>query len=304
MVGRALLLRLAASPRVERFVRRNHTSGALARRFVAGDTMEDVVEPVRALNALGITATLDYLGEHVHSAETAREYVAYYHRLLDFIAAQHLDTNISLKLTQLGLDISDAEAETNLRSILEHAGRRDQFIRVDMEGSEYTERTLRLMCRAFADHKNTGTVIQSYLRRSPADIEELIGLGMRVRLVKGAYMEPPEVAYQRKAEVDRSFDALAERLLSDGVYPAIATHDERRIRHAIAVATAREIGAERFEFQMLYGIRRDLQTGLVRRGYRMRTYIPFGTEWYGYLMRRLAERPANLWFIVKNILRR
>lgn len=304
MVSRAVLLRLADSPKVENFIKRNGFSAGFARRFIAGERMEDVVEPVRALNALGITASLDYLGENVHKAEQAEEFVQYYLRLFDFIDARKLDSNVSLKLTQLGLDISQDLAYDNMQRILDHAARYEQFVRIDMEGSDYTGSTLSIFYRLWADRKNVGAVIQSYLFRSEVDTEKLIEAGARVRLVKGAYNEPASVAFQRKSEVDENFVKLMMPLLERGNYPAIATHDERIIMATIGHATNKQISPDRFEFQMLFGIRRERQLSLKKEGYNLRVYVPFGTHWYPYMMRRMAERPANLWFVLKNLLRR
>ncbi len=260
------------------------------------------MEAVRRLNAAGLAATLDFLGEGVTSAALAEASGQAYIRILDAIREHRLLSHLSLKLTQLGLDIDDALCRAILRRILERAG--DTFVRIDMESSRYTDRTLRLFEDLWGEgYRNVGVVIQSYLRRSAADVERLIQLGARVRLVKGAYAEPASVAFPRKRDVDRSYARLAERLLLGGVYPAIATHDERLIAHAIRTADRHGIGPDRFEFQMLYGIRRDLQIHLLRRGYRVRVYVPFGEEWYPYLMRRLAERPANVVFVLASVLR-
>lgn len=304
MFGRALLLRMANSPTIERFVKRNGMSAGIVRRFVAGETMEETVEAVRALKRRGIAASLDYLGEHVRSDEEAAASADYYRRLLRFIHENALHANVSLKLTQLGLDLSDERAQENLRHILEEASRFQQFVRIDMEGSAYTERTLNLFYRLWPDYKNVGVVIQAYLYRSAADVERLIEVGARVRLCKGAYSEPKEIAFPRKRDVDANFLALMRRLLKDGNYPAIATHDAAILRATKQFALAEGIAPDRYEFQMLFGVRRDLQDSLAAEGYRMRVYIPFGTQWYGYLIRRLAERPANLWFVLKNLFRR
>lgn len=304
MIGRALLLKLADSPAVQRFVKRNGMSAGFARRFVAGETMESAVPAVRALNDRCISVSLDHLGENVRTAEEAVESVGYYHRLLQFIDEKQLDANVSLKLTQLGLDIGDDFAYDNLRFILEEARRTDQFIRIDMEGSAYTQRTLDLFYRLWPDYRNVGAVIQSYLYRSKDDLEKLIAAGVRVRLVKGAYREPKEIAFAAKRDVDRNFVELMQMLLRGGNYPAIATHDAAMIEATKEFVRKNNVQSNRFEFQMLYGIRRDLQESLVKEGYRMRVYVPFGTQWYPYMMRRLAERPANLWFVVRNLLRR
>lgn len=304
MVGRAVMLRLADSPRVERFVKSNGMASGFAKRFVAGERMEETVEAVRALNARRITVSLDYLGENVRREEEAAETVAYYRRLFRFIADQNLDANVSLKLTQLGLDLSDDLALQNMRLVLEEASYYNQFVRIDMEGSAYTARTLDLFHTLWSDSKNTGVVIQSYLYRSPEDVEKLVSEGVRVRLCKGAYNEPKEVAFQDKKDVDRQYIALMKTLVGRGNYPGIATHDPSMIAATREFVEQQKIDSSRYEFQMLYGIRRDLQESLVAQGYRMRVYMPFGTQWYGYLMRRLAERPANLWFVLKNVLRK
>lgn len=304
MLSRSLLLSLANSRGVEEFVKKNGMSAGFARRFIAGESMEDTVAPVRALNQRGITVSLDYLGENVARPEQAAESVAYYLRLFRFISDNRLDANVSLKLTQLGLDIDAALAEANMRAILSDALGYGQFVRIDMEGSPYTQRTLDLFHALWPDFKNAGVVIQSYLYRSEQDVEKLIELGARVRLCKGAYSEPREVAFQDKADVDANYLRLMRRLLKDGNYPAIATHDDNMIEPTQAFAREQAIGADRYEFQMLYGIRRDKQESLAREGNRVRVYVPFGTQWYGYMMRRLAERPANVWFVMKNLLRR
>jgi proline dehydrogenase len=304
VLTRGILLRLANSPRVESFVKRNGMSAGFARRFIAGETMEETVEPVRALNRKGMTVSLDYLGENVHQAEEAKQSVDYYRRLFTFIADNRLDANVSLKLTQLGLDIDSELAYCNMRAILDVASAFDQFVRIDMEGSPHTQRTLDLFERLWRDYRNVGVVIQSYLYRSQADVERMIELGARIRLVKGAYNEPKEVAHPHKGDVDASFVELMKMLLSRGNYPAIATHDSAMIEATEKYAAESSIPATAYEFQMLYGIRRDLQEKLVQDGFRMRVYVPFGTQWYGYMIRRLAERPANLWFVLKNLVRR
>jgi proline dehydrogenase len=303
VLGRAVLLKLADSPRVERVVRRNKMSAALVRRFVAGETLEQTAQAVRALNAQGLSATLDYLGENVHSSEQAAECADRVCDTLRFIGRESLRSGVSVKLTQLGLDISDEICERHTRRIVDLAADLKRFVRIDMEGSPYTQRTLDLFCRLLPDHPNVGIVVQSYLRRTDADLERLIDLGASVRLVKGAYQEPPEIAYPSKRDVDAAYLAQMKRLLDRGRQPAIATHDERIVQATRAYARERNRSVDEFEFQMLFGIRRDLQNALVHAGYRVRIYTPFGSEWYGYTMRRLAERPANLWFVMKNLLR-
>lgn len=278
------------------FVKRNGLARRIASRFVAGETVQTAVEAAHLLNARGIRVSLDLLGESVAGAaetRTARDEVI---ETLDAISQTGIDGNVSVKLTQLGLGIDRDLCADNLRSILRRARQHSVFVRIDMENSEYAERTLDLFLNMLHPEFGDvcGVVIQSYLRRSAADVERLIERRARVRLCKGAYAEPPEVAFQERAEVDASFVALMEALLDRGNYPAIATHDEALIDRAVEFAERRRIGRERFEFQLLYGIRRDLQARLRRAGYNVRVYIPFGAAWYPYLMRRLAERPANI----------
>ena len=305
MLGRTLLLQMASNKKLESFVRNNGLAVRSASRFVAGESVEAVIEPVKALNAQGISATLDLLGESVQNEQEVAEVLDTYLQLFQNIGAQNLNANVSIKLTALGLDIDPELCYRNMERLLNAAGP-EQFVRIDMESSDYTQRTLDLFLRLWnspSQYRNVGVVIQSYLHRSADDVEMLIQLGARVRLCKGAYKEPPTVAFPEKSEVDANYVRLMERLLKDGNYPGIATHDEKIIAATKAYASANSIGSERFEFQMLYGIRRDLQTQLVKDGYRVRVYTPFGTHWYPYMMRRLAERPANLWFVLKNSLR-
>jgi proline dehydrogenase len=301
MLMRNSLLWMAGNPLLRRQVTHSRLARPLARRFVAGETMEQALEVTADLNAQGAHVTLDYLGENVTSAAEAAAVRDTYVRLVDAIAARALDGNVSLKLTALGLDISRDTARDNLRAILEAGQRHDLFVRIDMEGSDYTQITLDLFEELYCDagFKNVGIVIQSYLYRSAADIERAIELGARVRLCKGAYKEPPTFAYPRKADVDRNYIRRAERLMLDGNYPGLATHDAAIIDWARRFADERSIGRERFEFQFLYGVRRDLQQQLIAEGYNVRVYVPYGEAWYPYLMRRLAERPANLLFILK-----
>lgn len=275
----------------------------LARRFVAGDTIEDALVQVRRLNAEGLKVTLDYLGEECETREQAEQARDEYRLMLRRIAETGADCNVSLKLTQFGLNLDQALARDNLAAVAREAQKLGNFVRIDMEGSPYTQLTLDLFYELFPQFPNMGVVLQAYLRRSLADAAECVRRGVRVRLCKGAYKEPPDVAFETKAEVDRSFAALMERLLLAGTYPAIATHDVRLIRRAIALAREHGIGADRFEFQMLYGVRRDLQERLVAAGWRVRVYVPYGTEWYPYFMRRLAERPANVLFLLRSLAR-
>ena len=275
-----------------------------ATRFVAGETMRDAVAAARALNGRGIAASLDLLGENVterSAAEAARdEYV----RLLRGIADAGADANISIKLTMLGLDIDRGLTRDHLVSILEAARETGNWVRIDMEGSRTTQLTLETFEAVYPNHPNVGVVLQSMLRRSARDVERMIELEARVRLVKGAYKEPAPLAYQDKREVNEQFDRMAERLLVDGHYPAIATHDDERIDHAIDYARAHAVTADAFEFQMLYGVRRETQVELVERGYRMRVYVPYGPQWLPYFYRRLRERKENVAFILRNLARR
>jgi len=302
---RAGLLWLSEQPRIFRFVRRNRLARRLASRFVAGETPEDGVAGVRELNRAGTTASLDLLGESVTSATEARHARDVYLDTLERIKQAGVDANVSVKLTQMGLDIAEALAVENLSAIIAKAKQYDSFVRIDMEGSAYTQRTLDLFKREFYPKfgNAVGVVLQSYLRRTTQDVEDMIALGARVRLCKGAYKEPPEVAFPHKRDVDANYVACMERLLQRGNYPGLATHDEKILTRARAFTSAKGIGPDRYEFQMLYGVRRDLQLGLRRDGYRMRVYVPFGTHWYPYLMRRLAERPANIAFLTGSLLR-
>jgi proline dehydrogenase len=305
MLTRTVLLQLANSKKMESWIRHNRWSGQVARRFVAGETLEEATEPVRQLNAQGMTVSLDFLGESVTNDQEVAAVVDTYLRVFQHIRGENLNANVSVKLTALGLDIAPDLCYRNMLRLLNAAGS-EQFVRIDMEGSAYTQRTLDLFYRLWEGpepHKNVGVVIQSYLRRSADDIERLIAAGARVRLCKGAYKEPPTLAFPDKAEVDQNYVHLMQALLLRGNYPGIATHDPKIIAATKQFARDNNIGTDRFEFQMLYGIRRDLQTQLVREGYRLRIYTPFGSHWYPYMMRRLAERPANLWFALKNMLR-
>jgi proline dehydrogenase len=275
-----------------------------ARRFIAGETVEEAVATVADLPKRGLLLTLDYLGESVASAAEASAAAADYVAIIHEIIASGVERNISLKLTQLGLDVDRATAVDNMRRILDPADAHGFFVRIDMENSPYTDATLQILDTLWDQgHRQVGTVIQSYLKRSAADIQKLNGMGVRVRLVKGAYKEPKTVAYQKKSEVDGAFVDLMHTLLDTGTYPAIATHDPNMIDATKAYAKKKGYAKDRFEFQMLYGIRRDLQASLVSEGYRVRVYVPFGKQWYAYFMRRLGERPANVAFVLKGILR-
>ena len=275
----------------------------MSSRFIAGMTLEEVLQAAATLNAQGIAATLDSLGENVSTPEEAEHSAAIYHGLLDAIGERGLQSNVSVKLTQMGMDLDPELAETIVAKLVAHSRAVDSFVRVDMEGTPYTQATLDLVRRIHAlpgNDKRVGVVIQAYLRRSEADIRQLVREGIRVRLCKGAYQESAEHAFPEKAEVDRNFVALMKLLLVSGTFHGIATHDEAMIDATRKFAQEQGIARSSFEFQMLYGIRRDLQKKLVDEGYRVRVYVPFGTEWYPYFMRRLAERPANVLFLAKN----
>ncbi len=275
---------------------------SFARRFIAGETVAEAIDAARAIQQRGLRLTLDYLGESVATAEEAAAATRAYVQMIGAIVASGIERNVSLKLTQLGLDIDRATAVDNLRRILDPATRDGFFVRIDMENSPYTDATLDILETLWQlGYRNIGTVVQSCLRRTADDVERLIALGARVRLVKGAYKEPKPVAFQHKIEVDASYVALMTRLLDSGHYPAIATHDAAVIEQTTAYARSRGIAADRFEFQMLYGIRRDLQNALASDGYHVRVYVPFGQQWFPYFMRRLGERPANIGFVIRGV---
>ena len=267
-----------------------------AGRFVAGETSSEALAAARALNDAGFRVTLDLLGESVNEREEAEAATTAYRTSLDEIDASDAVSTISLKLTQLGLDIDEEFCYENILGIVQYAERLGTFVRIDMESSEHTERTLRIFHRVFGDHPNVGIVIQSYLKRSEADIKELVRVGAPVRLCKGAYQEPASVAFQQKTEVDASFIRLMRLLLDGGTQTAIASHDERMIDATLEHVARKGISDDAFELQMLYGVRRDYQRQLVANGLNMRIYVPYGSQWYSYLMRRMAERPANLLF--------
>ncbi len=300
---RTILLKLSENKRLARWSMKNGVSRRVAKRFVAGEKLDDAVAAARALNSAGFPVSLDILGEHVLDRDGAVRAADTYVAMFDRIAAEKLDGNVSLKLTQLGLDLYPEVCEASVLRIAECAARHRNFVRVDMEGSAYAQRTVDLVRCVRAKTDAVGTVIQSYLFRSEQDVRDLIAAQCRIRLVKGAYKEPPEIAFPAKADVDVNFAKLMEIMLPSGIYHAIATHDPRLIDATKKFAAAQGIGKEKFEFQMLYGIRTDLQRGLLKEGYRVRVYVPFGTDWYPYFMRRLAERPANLTFFLRNFFR-
>jgi len=302
---RSALLYLSNQPRVFQFVRNNGLAKRFASRFVAGETLDSALDAVRALNRGGVRVSLDLLGESVTNEREARGTRDAYLEILSRIHAQKLDANVSVKLTAMGLDISEDLCVSLMQDVLLRAQEYGTFVRVDMESSEYTDRTLHLFeHRLYPLYRNhVGIVLQSYLYRTFTDVEYALQLGCRVRLCKGAYKEPASVAYPEKKDVDTNYVKCMHALLRHGNFPGIATHDPAMINEAKRFARENEVAANRFEFQMLYGVRRDLQERLVREGYGMRVYVPFGTQWYPYLMRRLAERPANVAFITGNVIR-
>jgi proline dehydrogenase len=318
MLSRTLILKVSHWSFIEKLVRRSFLFRPMVKRFIGGDTLEDGLRACEPLLDRGFMISLDLLGENVSTKEESERakatFIEMLHRLAKhprFKAAAYEsdgktiaepDTiNISIKLTQCGFDISDDYAEANYREVLDVAKGYGCLVRADMEGSPYTERTIAILERVLPDYPNAGTVLQSYLFRTPADLTRLIPIKCRLRLVKGAYLEPASIAYPEKAKVDEAYIDLAKRMLCEGNYPAFATHDEKIIDIIKRFAADRKIAPATFEFQMLYGIRRDLQDKLLNEGYRVRVYVPFGSEWYPYFTRRLAERPANLWFILRSM---
>jgi proline dehydrogenase len=297
------MLSLAQQQSIKQFMMFNPAGKKVARRFVAGESLENAMAVTRTLNARGISVSLDHLGENVNDEAEARATADEYCATLDRISAESVEANISIKLTALGLDVDAALCRDNVARVLCRAHTHAIFVRVDMEGSAYTQRTLDMVSDLRREFDNVGTVLQTCLYRTPRDLQALIASKTRVRLVKGAYLEVPSIAYPHKADVDEQYVCLMRELLERGTYPAIATHDERIIAEARTYAAEHRIARARFEFQMLYGIRRDLQERLAGEGYNVRVYVPYGTQWYPYLTRRMAERPANLMFVVGNTLR-
>ncbi len=306
MMSRTLFIKLSEHKGLRRFSEQSWLGRRVSSRFVAGTTIDEAMTSARQVNARGASVTIDNLGENVTREEEARACVGVYHDLLDRIAQQGIDANVSLKLTQMGLDLNESLARAHVSELVDHASRTGSFVRVDMEGSLHTQRTVDLVRAVHAEPGHSGhvgAVIQAYLRRSERDVEDLLRDRIRIRLCKGAYKEPASIAWQAKSEVDASFERLMRTLLASGVYHGIATHDPKMIEATIRFAKDKRIDREAFEFQMLYGIRRDLQEQLVAEGWRVRVYVPFGEAWYPYFMRRLAERPANVLFLAKNIVR-
>src|SRR5690242_15037494 len=300
---RSALLKLSANKKVGTWVTSNGTSRRMARRFVAGEKLEEAVAAARRCNDAGMMVSLDHLGENVSSTSDAQRSRDAYLEIFETIAQEKLQANVSCKLTQLGLDLNTEFCTGLVHSIVERAAGFDNFLRIDMEGSDYTQRTVDLVKLVRSRNPAVGTVIQSYLYRSDKDVGQLLAGGCRIRSCKGAYTEPEDVAFPRKADVDGNYVRLMQMLLSSGFYHAIATHDPRMIGATIRYAASKGISKDDFEFQMLYGVRTDLQRRLVQDGYRVRIYIPFGNDWFPYFMRRLAERPANVGFILRNLFR-
>ncbi len=300
---RSLLISLSRSKAAERFVLSNSLARRTSRRFVAGEELPDALAAARASNQAGMKASLDFLGENVATREDAVQAREMYIGVFQRIAEEKLEANVSLKLTQLGLDFGEEFCLPQAEAIVKHAASLGNFVRLDMEGSAYTDRTVEMTRRLREKSDAVGTVIQAYLYRSEKDIAALLKVGCRIRLCKGAYLEPPEIAFPGKKDVDLNFVKLMKLLLGSGVYHGIATHDPAMIAATIDYAAKNGIGKDKFEFQMLYGIRADLQQQLVRDGYRMRVYIPYGRDWFPYFMRRLAERPANILFLARHLFR-
>jgi proline dehydrogenase len=300
---RNILLYLSRQPALRRWMETAPAARPLSARFVAGMSLGTALAAAQSVNAQSMTASLDHLGENVTSLSEAAACQSVYLNALTEIHQRGLHANVSLKLTQFGLDLSEDQCRQNVLRVASLARQLNTFVRIDMEGSQYTERTIAFVKDLHAQTGSCGAVIQSYLKRSIAHVEEMNRLGIRVRLCKGAYLEPPSVAFQSKQDVDLNFLVLARRLLADGNYPGIATHDERMVEGTLQFVRDQKIAPERFEFQMLYGVRRDLQKRLIAEGWRVRVYIPFGEAWYPYFMRRLAERPANVLFIAKSLVK-
>jgi proline dehydrogenase len=300
---RSTLLKLSESKSFARWVTSNQTTRGMSHRFVAGEELEEAISAAQVCNDQGMLVSLDYLGENVATTADAQRARDAYLEVFDRISAEKLNANVSCKLTQLGLDMSAEFCEGQVLSIVERAAAHNSFLRVDMEGSVYTARTIEVVKRVRAQSAAVGTVIQAYLYRSEQDVQDLLGYGCRMRLCKGAYNEPPQVAFPRKQDVDANYVKLMRMLLPSGVYHGIATHDPKMIGATIRCAAEKNVLKDDFEFQMLYGVRTDLQRQLVYDGYRVRIYIPYGRDWFPYFMRRLAERPANLAFFARNFFR-
>jgi proline dehydrogenase len=298
---RSFFIGLSTNKPFRKFSEQSSMGRRVSRRFVAGMTVMGAVDAAAQLNAEGIDVSLDSLGESVSDVAQAEASAAIYHQLLDSIAARGLKANVSVKLSQMGMDIDPALAERIVGNIVEHAAAEKNFVRIDMEGSEFTEATIAMTERLYARYPGAvGTVLQAYLHRTADDVERLVGEGIRIRLCKGAYKEPASIAFPEKGDVDANYVTLMKRLVTSPVFCGIATHDEKIIAELRKFVAENGVDKNAFEFQMLYGIRRDLQRSLVAEGFGVRVYLPFGAEWYPYFMRRLAERPANVLFLAKN----
>jgi proline dehydrogenase len=304
MLSRTLVLKVAELPAFKQWIKHSCLTQGLIKRFIAGEDLETALRAARQLNQEGFLVALDYLGEDTHCVEDANHAAEQYITLLEQIHKSGVNSCISIKLTQLGLDLGNETARRNLERVLVAAREMNNFVWIDMESSKHTQAILDLFCEMYARYPNSGTVLQSYLYRTPSDLERLLALGARIRLVKGAYAEPKEIAYPSKRDVDYQFKVQMERLLERGNQPAIATHDTRLISCAKQYAERLGLNKSRFEFQLLYGISRELQRQLVAEGYRTLIYVPYGEQWYPYFSRRLAERPANLYFILRSLFRR
>src|SRR6202051_2692199 len=305
---RTFFVRLSENPSLRNFAERSSLGRRVSGRFVAGTEIADAVRATQAINRAGMSVSIDNLGENVTNPDEARHSAELYGQILDAITANQLNANISLKLTHMGLDVDEQLARDLVSGLVAKAASMTPpgFVRVDMEGSPYTQRTLEFVHELHGmpgNSNSVGTVVQAYLKRSESDIQKLLAEGIRIRLCKGAYKEPAEIAFPAKSDVDANYVKLMKSLMTSGIYHGLATHDENIIKQAQAFAIREQLSRDSFEFQMLYGIRRDLQRRLVREGWRVRVYIPFGTEWYPYFMRRLGERPANVFFIARNLLR-
>jgi proline dehydrogenase len=300
---KSALLYLSTSEGFKNFLSKFKSFHTVTQRFVAGEEISQAVEAIKQLNSKHISATFDHLGESISSEAETLEEVREYQKLIDSIVSNGLDSNVSVKLTQLGLDIDNELCYRNTRAIVEAAHRQQNFVRIDMEDSPRTDATFDIFKRLRGEFENVGIVVQAYLYRTEKDVEDLLQLNARIRLCKGAYKEPESVAFPDKADVDKNYIKLMKVLLPSGIYHGIATHDPNMIEATKLFAKEAGIAADKFEFQMLYGVRRDLQESLVKEGWRVRVYVPYGKFWYPYFMRRLAERPANIWFVMKNMLK-
>ncbi len=298
---RAIFVGLSNVEALRKFATKNKIARKTASRFIAGEELKDGIEAAKKLNLNNIEVTMDFLGENTKTEKEAWACAKEITKIMEAIKRENIWGNVSIKLTQLGLDLGEEFCEGVLRFLFDGAKSKNIFVRIDMEGSPYTQKTLNLFYKLYEEYKNIGIVIQAYLYRSYEDVEKIISLGARIRLCKGAYKEPKSIAFPKKSQVNENFIKIMKRLLDSKIYHAIATHDEKMIKATIEYAREKGITKDRFEFQMLYGIRRDMQLKLVKEGFKVRVYLPYGTHWFPYYMRRLGERPANLFFILRNI---